>query len=121
MAGVHPGAGGAAGKKLTEGVQALYWKPPKAEDLEAYGLTVDDYPPPSVEIWPENWPPIQLFNRISTQWRVGAAGPVGLDYNVVFHELDRAGIAGDDYDDMMAAIRVIESTALEAIHENSDG
>ena len=29
----------------------------------------------------------------------------------------KTGITGDDYDDMMAAIRVIESTALEAIHE----
>lgn len=70
-----------------------------------------------VELWPENWPAIQLFNRVSTQWRVGANGPVGLDYNVIFHELDRKGLADDDYDDLMASIRVIESTALEEIHK----
>lgn len=98
-------------------MQALYWKPPTPEELEPYGLTVDDYPPPSVDLWPENWPPIQTFTRLSTQWRVGPGGPVGLDYNVVFHELDRAGLAGDDYDDMMAALRVIESTALAELHQ----
>ena len=58
-----------------------------------------------------------MFIALSTQWRVGANGPVGLDYNVVFHELERKGLVGDDYDDMMASIRVIEGTALAAIHE----
>jgi hypothetical protein len=46
------------------------------------------------------------------------SGPTGLDYNVLFHELDRKGIAGDDYDEMLAAIRIIESTALDAIHQS---
>lgn len=115
--GLRRSAGGGPQGKLTAAAQALYWKPPTAEELEPYGLTLDDYPPPEVELWPENWPPIQLFTRISTQWRVGMGGPTGLDYNVVFHELDRTGLAGDDYDDMMAAIRTIESTALEALHE----
>lgn len=68
-------------------------------------------------MWPENWPPIELFTHHCTQWRVGAGGPVGLDYGVIFHELDRAGVAGDAFDEMMASIRVIESAALEAINE----
>jgi len=82
-----------------------------------FGLSKEDFPPPSIELWPENWPSIQLFTHMSTQWRVGGSGPVGLDYNVIFHELDRKGLAVDDYDDMLACIRVIESTALEAIHK----
>jgi len=82
-----------------------------------FGLTAEDFPPPSVELWPDNWPAIKLFTTLSTQWRIGANGPTGLDYNVVFHELDRKGLAGDDYDDMMGALRVIESTALQAIHK----
>ncbi|MDF4005322.1 DUF1799 domain-containing protein [Luteibacter sp. PPL552] len=80
-------------------------------------MTEADHPRPNAELWPENWPAIQLFTRLSTQWRVGMNGPTGLDYNVVFHELDRTGVVGDDYDEMMAAIRVIESTALEEIHQ----
>lgn len=68
-------------------------------------------------MWPENWPPIKLFTHHCTQWRVGAGGPVGLDYGVIFHELDRTSITGDAFDEMMASIRVIESAALEAINE----
>lgn len=82
------------------------------------GLTEEDFPPPEVDLWPENWPPIDMFCRISNQWRVGPNGPVALDYNVVFHELDRAGMSGETYDEMMASLRVIESTALSEIHGN---
>jgi hypothetical protein len=45
-------------------------------------------------------------------------GPTGLDYNVVFHELDRSGLAGDEYEDMMVSIRTIEGVALEEIHKD---
>lgn len=81
------------------------------------GTTEADYDPPKVELWPDNWPPIRLFTQVSTQWRVGMNGPTGLDYNVVFHELDRTGVVGDDFDEMMAALRAIESTALDEIHK----
>lgn len=99
-------------------MRALYWKPPTPEELEPYGLTLDDYPPPEVELWPENWPPIQLFTRYSTQWRVGMNGPIGLDYTVIFHDLDRRGLTDDEYDDLMASIRVIETVALEELHKD---
>lgn len=81
------------------------------------GFAVEDFPPPIIELWPENWPPIRLFTRVCTQWRIGMNGPIGLDYNVIFHELDRAGIAGAEYDDTMDAIRAIESIALEEINK----
>ena len=70
-----------------------------------------------MDLWPENWPPIQLFTRNCTQWRVGMAGPVGLDYTVIYHELDRTGVKGDDFEDMMWAIRVIEAAALEQLNK----
>ena len=104
-------------KKLIEGARALYWKPPDAEECAPLGFTVEDFPPPSVDLWPENWPAIQLFTRLSTQWRVGPGGPVGLDYVVLFHEMDRLGIECETYDDMLAQIRVIETTALDELHK----
>lgn len=70
-----------------------------------------------MDVWPENWAPIQLFRRISTQWRTGAGGPVGLDYTVVYRELDQLRIASDDFDDFMWRIGVIEAEALSRIHE----
>jgi len=69
-----------------------------------------------VALWTENAPPLALFSRYSTQWRVGPSGAVGLDYTVFFHELDRKGVSGIAYDEMMDALRVIESAALEELH-----
>lgn len=103
--------------KLIAAVKALYWRRPTAAELGDFGVTPEDFPEPHIDLWPENWPPIQLFTRNCTQWRVGMAGPVGLDYGVIFHELDRQGVTGDDYDDMMGCIRIIETAALEAINE----
>lgn len=45
-------------------------------------------------------------------------GPIGLDYNVIFHDLDKRGLADDEYDDLMASIRVIETAALEELHKD---
>lgn len=98
-------------------MKALYWRRPTAAQLGDLGVRPEDFPAPHVDLWPENHPPIQLFTRNCTQWRVGMGGPIGLDYGVIFHELDRAGITGDDYDEMMASIRIIETAALEAINE----
>jgi len=74
-------------------------------------------PPPSVELWPENWPPFDLFARNSTQWRVGASGAVGLDYTVIFHELDRQKPPEEQYEDTLDALRVIERAALSIINK----
>jgi hypothetical protein len=99
-------------------VRALYYKPPTASDLAEWGLRPEDVPPPDAqELWAENWPAIEFFRDVATQWRQGAGGPTGLDYAVVFHELDRKGYAGDAYDEMMSALRVIESAALNEIHK----
>ncbi len=35
------------------------------------------------EVWEENWPALEMWLRVCTQWRVGMNGPVGLDYNVL--------------------------------------
>lgn len=86
--------------------------------MQALGLTVDDYPPPEVDLWPENAGPVGLFSRIATQWRTGASGVVGLDYLVVFHELDRLKLDRTTYDDYMASIRVIEDKAMRLMHED---
>ncbi len=67
-------------------------------------------------VWPENWPAVHLFTQFATQWRVGPGGAVGLDYGVIFHELDRRALAAADYDDLMDSLRTIESAALDALH-----
>lgn len=93
----------------------MYWSAPTEAELAGTGLKAKHFTPPSVDLWPECALPIEIFSRVSSQWRVGAGGPVGLDYNVVFYELDREGLAGDKRDEVMAGIRVIEAAALGVI------
>lgn len=81
------------------------------------GLSPEDFPPPEYDLWADNWPALKLFMQVSTQWRMGMNGPVGLDYTVVFHELDRRGTPADEYDDMMDAVRIMESAALAEIRK----
>lgn len=70
------------------------------------------------EVWPDNWPALELFIDLSTQWRVGPGGLIGLDYTVVFHELDRRQLARDEYDDLMDGIRLIERTVLAELRKD---
>lgn len=44
-------------------------------------------------------------------------GPTGLDYNCLFHELDRMNLDRLDYDLLFNDIRVMESAALTAIQK----
>ncbi|MET0332549.1 MAG: DUF1799 domain-containing protein [Dyella sp.] len=81
-------------------------------------MRLSDYPEPLVEIWPESWPAFDLYTQISTQWRVGYGGPTGLDYTVVYHELDRRNLDRETYDEMLAALRVIERAALTELHKD---
>ncbi len=64
-------------------------------------------------MWDENWSAIQLFSRFNTQWRVGMAGPVGLDYSVIQADREVARLSDSDLADLMDRLRVIEFAALE--------
>lgn len=98
-------------------MEAIYWEPPTAEELSGGKYKVSDFPEPHVDLWDEHWDSMHLFRQNSTQWRTGAMGPVGLDYNVIHHELTRKGITGDAFDDFMDNMRIIESAALKVIHK----
>lgn len=47
-----------------------------------------------------------------TQWRTGPMGAIGLDYNVVYRELDRAQLPPDEFDTLFDDIREIEHAVL---------
>lgn len=69
----------------------------------------------NVEIFHENAEVVSIFSQIGGQWRTGASGPIGLDYNVVFTLLDRR--AGDAWEDFFEDIRALENAALQAMSE----
>lgn len=70
-----------------------------------------------VEVWPENWPTFELFAFLSTQWRVGMAGRTGLDYMVLYRELDDLGLTGEERRRVKDDIREMELKALSAMNE----
>jgi len=59
--------------------------------------------------------PFTVFNDLCTQWRMGSSGPVGLDYNVLFHKLDRMKLAPEEYDRIEQSVRVMEDEALSVM------
>lgn len=76
---------------------------------------MDEASGPPTEIWAPNEVPCRLFIELCTQWRVGSNGPVGLDYNVLFHKLDRLKLEPERYEDVEAAVRAMEDEALKVI------
>lgn len=93
----------------------MYERQPDEKELDAFGFKVSDYAHEIVEVWPENWRAFDLFRWASTQWRVGAGGATGLDYNPLLHKMDRMGLEADEYEALEADIRVMEFAALEAM------
>lgn len=79
------------------------------------GLTLEDLAADPVEIWPENVQAYELFCAMDTQWRIGMAGPTGLDYAALPMALRMIGAARADWQQLMADIRVMESAALQAM------
>ena len=93
----------------------MYDPGPSEEELEAIGLLREDVEDTSdVEVWPENWVPFKVFNKVSTQWRVGAGGATGLDYSVVYSTMDRMKIKKQLA--VLDAIRVMEACALSTMN-----
>jgi hypothetical protein len=44
-------------------------------------------------------------------------GPTGIDYNVVFHRLDRLNLTDAEYEQLFEDVRVIESEALAILNK----
>ena len=87
--------------------------------MEAAGFTPEDYETDPVEVYPENWPAVDVFIAMSTQWRVGMAGATGLEYLVLFRLLDRRFGDSDEWDGVFEDIRVMESAALEQMRKET--
>ena len=90
----------------------MFRREPTAQELAAVGLSADDFEPEITEIWPDNMPALDLWDRIRDQWRMSFNGPVAIDLIPVFHELDRMELERDDYDSLLADIKVMAGAAL---------
>lgn len=87
-----------------------------------FGLKPSDFNTAPYELWPENLAVVQLFSSLSTQWRMASPGgempdyATGLDYNVLFHKMDRMTLTPEQYQDLEADIQAMESEALQTMN-----
>jgi hypothetical protein len=70
--------------------------------------------PVEFAIWPENVDTVQMFVDVQTQWRVGGAGVIGLDYAVVMALANLKAVA--DPLGLLRDLQVMELRARELIN-----
>jgi hypothetical protein len=95
----------------------MYERGPTAEQLGALGLSLADVPEEEVEVWPDAWPALRLFEALGTQWRTGQGGASGLDYAAVPATAAMLGIKRRDLVDIFPDLRVFEVEALAVMAE----
>lgn len=79
------------------------------------GWTAADLERDPIEVWPDCWDSVDAFFAMSTQWRVGPSGAVGLDYNVLPWVLQQIGL--DDVPAVFADLRIMELAALNEMRQ----
>lgn len=55
---------------------------------------------------------------MSTQWRTGVGGVIGLDYCAIYPIIDRITKDNEEWNALFDDVREIESGALQAMSEN---
>lgn len=68
-------------------------------------------------IWPDNVPAVAVFLSVATQWRMGFAGPTGLDYGVLPAVLRLHGVPRRDWPNLFSDLRTLESAALTTLRK----
>lgn len=91
--------------------RALYERPPDTGPGSLFAP--EDFADEAVEVWPDNWPIVQFFSRLGTQWRVGFGGPTGLDYTAVLALMRTLRLKRDDFEDFFAGVQTMERAALD--------
>ncbi|WP_211230895.1 DUF1799 domain-containing protein [Chitinilyticum aquatile] len=78
-----------------------------------------DEPAEEIEVYPENWPALQVFLAMQTQWRVGMAGATGLDYTALPAVFELTGVKKRDRPDTFERLRVLEIETLRVWGEQA--
>ena len=86
------------------------------DDAAAFGLELPDLESKAehCEVWPEAWPAVDLFTKVQTQWRGGASGIIGLDYQAVRWLMELYEF--DDQRTMLEDLQVIEARVIETVN-----
>lgn len=71
------------------------------------------------EVFEDNWPTIEMWLRLQTQWRTSFGGLIGLDYVAARFLFEIYEI--EDRKSMMDGIIIMERAALKIISEDKNG
>lgn len=89
-------------------------KAPTAAELQHWGLTREEASSHALfDVWPDNWSSTLVFADLSTQWRSGFNGPIGLDYSAIPFVLRMKRIARDKWPEIFEDIVVMEDETLK--------
>jgi|688.fasta_scaffold52746_2 hypothetical protein len=89
-----------------------------AADAAAMGIPLPDLPDASAEdfdVWPENWPTVEMFLRVQTQWRTSMGGVIGLDYTALAWVLKLYEI--EDQRSLLEDLQVMEAAAMHVMNK----
>ena len=70
--------------------------------------------PDLFEVWEENWQALGIFLKVQTQWRVGMAGLIGLDYSAVAWVLKLVA-SEDQHLALLDDLQIMERAVLSLI------
>lgn len=102
---------------------AIHWaggsvKDETQEDAAILGLALPELEPEAnFEVWEENWPAVEMFLRLQTQWRTTMNGVLGLDYAaaawvfMMYEVKDQRALLED--------LQVMEAAAMVTINDRS--
>jgi hypothetical protein len=63
-------------------------------------------------------PAVHVFSRLVTQWRVGPAGPTGLDYTALVPVLDLLSVPAQERSALFEDVQTMERAALEEMRRD---
>lgn len=86
-------------------------------DAAALGIVMPELPPEDFEVLEENWPAVEMFLRLQTQWRTTMSGLLGLDYGAVAWLLRLYEV--EDPRALLEDLQVMEAAALLSINRSS--
>lgn len=75
-------------------------------------MTVEEARGEGVGVWPDNIMAVNVFIAMDTQWRIGANGVTGLDYNALPVVMKMSGVPAKDRADVFEDVRTMEDVAL---------
>lgn len=96
----------------------MYTPGAKPEEAAAFGLTLEEASGPPIEVWPDTWPSVQVFDALGSQWFYAGMGgiPTGIVYASVEPVLRVLKVPAEDWPLVFDDIRTMEAAALQEMH-----